>query len=177
MPVRCRKAFVFIFDCIVWMNTFCQAVCCMYVQLNKQCCNTRVIVAINIILRATYTTYISSEKEVALSLCVWGSLLTATAGMWVNRQTSELWGKCLKALSHKGRSREWCWGDRPPQTYESNFFHHDFVQFGKQHSRLKRTFCLPVFYPSSVVKYTSSLWQHSEPVMRLDCQVSLKSLP
>jgi len=25
--------------------------------------------------------------------------------------------------------------DRPPKTYECNFFHHDFVQFGKQHSR------------------------------------------
>jgi len=25
----------------------------------------------------------------------------------------------------------------PPKTYESNFFHHDFVQFGKQHSRYK----------------------------------------
>jgi len=23
------------------------------------------------------------------------------------------------------------WGDRPPKTYESNFFHHEFVQFGK----------------------------------------------
>jgi len=23
----------------------------------------------------------------------------------------------------------------PPKTYKSNFFHHDFVQFGKQHSR------------------------------------------
>jgi len=28
------------------------------------------------------------------------------------------------------------WGDRPPpKTYESNFIHHDFLQFGKQHSR------------------------------------------
>ena len=25
----------------------------------------------------------------------------------------------------------------PPKTYESNFIHHDFVQFGKQHSRYK----------------------------------------
>jgi len=25
----------------------------------------------------------------------------------------------------------------PPKTYESNFFHHDFEQFGKQHSRYK----------------------------------------
>jgi len=28
-------------------------------------------------------------------------------------------------------------GDRPPKAYESNFIHHDFVQFGKQHSRCK----------------------------------------
>ena len=28
-------------------------------------------------------------------------------------------------------------GDRPPKTYESNFIYHDFVQFGKQHSRYK----------------------------------------
>jgi len=28
-------------------------------------------------------------------------------------------------------------GDRPLKTYESNFIHHDFVQFGRQHSRFK----------------------------------------
>jgi len=28
-------------------------------------------------------------------------------------------------------------GDCPPKTYESNLFHHDFEQFGKQHSRCK----------------------------------------
>jgi len=28
-------------------------------------------------------------------------------------------------------------GDCPPKTYENIFFHHDFVQFGKQHSRYK----------------------------------------
>jgi len=28
-------------------------------------------------------------------------------------------------------------GDRPPKTYESNLIHHDFVEFGKQHSRYK----------------------------------------
>jgi len=27
--------------------------------------------------------------------------------------------------------------DRPPKTYESNFVHHDFEKFGKQHSRYK----------------------------------------
>jgi len=28
-------------------------------------------------------------------------------------------------------------GDRPPKTYESNFFSPHFVQFGKQHSQFK----------------------------------------
>ena len=28
----------------------------------------------------------------------------------------------------------------PPKTYESNCFHHDFVQFGKQHLRYKAIF-------------------------------------
>jgi len=50
------------------------------------------------------------------------------------------------------------WGNQPSKTYESNFIHHDFVQFRKQHSRL-RLFCRPLFCHSSVVKYTSSLLQ------------------
>jgi len=29
------------------------------------------------------------------------------------------------------------WDDRPPKTIERNYIHHDFVQFGKQHSRHK----------------------------------------
>ena len=29
------------------------------------------------------------------------------------------------------------WGHRPLKTGESNLIHHDFVQFGKQHSRYK----------------------------------------
>jgi len=29
-------------------------------------------------------------------------------------------------------------GDRPPKTYESNDVHHDFLQFGKQHSQYKQ---------------------------------------
>ena len=57
-------------------------------------------------------------------------------------------------------------GDRShPKTYESIFFHPNFVQFGKQHSRYKAIshplFCLRsvVKYTSSVVKYSSSLVQ------------------
>jgi len=40
-------------------------------------------------------------------------------------------------IAYRGGSKGGDWGDRPPKTYESNFFHHDFVQFGKQHSRYK----------------------------------------
>jgi len=29
---------------------------------------------------------------------MWGSLLIATAGMWMERQTSELWGRCSNVL-------------------------------------------------------------------------------
>jgi len=50
------------------------------------------------------------------------------------------------------------WGDRSPETYESNFFQHNFVQFGKDIRELK-PFCCPLFCHSNVVKYTSSLLQ------------------
>jgi len=32
---------------------------------------------------------------------------------------------------------EGAWDDLPPETYEGNFIHHAFVQFGKQHLRCK----------------------------------------
>jgi len=50
------------------------------------------------------------------------------------------------------------WCDLPPKTCESNLIHHDFVQFGKQHSRYK-DICRPLFCRSSAVKYTSTLLQ------------------
>jgi len=41
----------------------------------------------------------------------------------------------------------------PPKTYESNIIHHDFVQFGKQHSRYTvQPLCRPLLCHSSVVK-------------------------
>ena len=66
------------------------------------------------------------------------------------------------------------WGDFPPKTSESNFSHHDFVEIGKQHSRYKAILssivlsqqCCKVYYIYS-----------SEPIMRLDYQILLKSLP
>jgi len=56
------------------------------------------------------------------------------------------------------------WGDHPPKNYESNFIHHNFVQFGKQHSRYKailssiflsKQCCEAYFIPLTVVK---TLW-------------------
>jgi len=44
----------------------------------------------------------------------------------------------------------------PPKTYESNFIHHGFVQFGKRSIHYLRPFCRPLFCHSSVVMYTSS---------------------
>jgi len=44
----------------------------------------------------------------------------------------------------------------PPNTYKINFFHRNFVRFGKQNSLYKVIFC-PLFFQGSVVKYTSSL--------------------
>jgi len=63
------------------------------------------------------------------------------------------------------------------ETYESNFFHHDFENLEKS-VRDIRPFWRPLFCHSSVVKYwLFHLFYSSEPVMRLDCQISLKSPP
>jgi len=71
-------------------------------------------------------------------------------------------------------------GDRGDiKTYESNFIHHDFVQFGQQNSRYKAIFpsivlsqqccdCKVYFIPLIVV---------NPCLMRLDYQILLKSLP
>jgi len=45
-----------------------------------------------------------------------------------------------------------------PKTCKSYFIHHDFVQFGKQHSRYK-AILYQLFGHSIVVKYASSLLQ------------------
>ena len=41
----------------------------------------------------------------------------------------------------------------PPKTYESNFIHYDFVQFGKQHSRYKAILPSTVFSPQCCEVY------------------------
>jgi len=46
-------------------------------------------------------------------------------------------------------------GGDPPKTYESNFIHHVFVQFGKQHSRYKAI--LPSILSQQCCEYTSYL--------------------
>ena len=64
----------------------------------------------------------------------------------------------------------------PPKIYESNFFHHDFVQFGKQHSRYKAIFPSIVLSQQCCEVYFICLTV-SDLVLRLDCQVLLKSPP
>jgi len=39
------------------------------------------------------------------------------------------------------------WGDRPSETYECNFFHHVFMQFGKQDLRNKAILSSNVWSP------------------------------
>jgi len=46
MPGKCRKPFVCNFHYSVWMSTVCHTICCTYVKLNRQCCETHGIVII-----------------------------------------------------------------------------------------------------------------------------------
>jgi len=63
------------------------------------------------------------------------------------------------------------WGDRPPETCKSNFIHHNFVQFVKQHSRLGH-FVVYCFVTAVLWNILHSSYS-SEAVMRL-FQISLK---
>ena len=101
--------------------------------------------------------------QVRLPATRFSSFLTVSCRRWIS-------------LRGSGGSRGSDWGDRPPKTYESNFFHHDFVQFGEQHSRYK-AILTSIVLPQSVVKYTWYLLNSSELVMRLDCQILLISSP
>jgi len=62
--------------------------------------------------------------------------------------------KHMKELSKRFLSKKAIGAIALFKTYESNFVHHDFVQFVKQHSQWP--FCRPLFCHSSVVMYTSS---------------------
>jgi len=65
----------------------------------------------------------------------------------------------------------------PPKTYESNFCLHDFVQFGKQHWRHKAILPCIVLSQQCSEAYFIYHSYSSEPIMRLDCQILLKSPP
>jgi len=52
-------------------------------------------------------------------------------GFYCQVQTTKI------ACCHQGRDQGADIGQSSPTTYESNFIHHDFVQFGKQHSWYK----------------------------------------
>jgi len=64
----------------------------------------------------------------------------------------------------------------PPKTYESNFFLHDFVQFGKQHMRYKAILSSNVL-PQQCCEICFHLSYSNEAVMRLDYLILLKSPP
>jgi len=63
--------------------------------------------------------------------------------------------KHVKKLSKMFLSEKAIRAIAPLKTYESNFVHHDFVQFRKHHSQFKGIL-LPLFCHSSAVMYTSS---------------------
>jgi len=50
----------------------------------------------------------------------------------------------------------------PSKTYECNFVQHDFVQFGKQHSRYKVQFTVTFFISLAVVNRPAPQWR-SQP--------------
>jgi len=52
----------------------------------------------------------------------------------------------------------------------------DYFYSSENSIRDLRPFCRPVFCHSRVVKYTSTLLEFSEPLMRLETQILLKSL-
>jgi len=68
------------------------------------------------------------------------------------------------------------WGDRTSKTYESNFFLHHFVQFGKQHVRYKAILSSNVL-PQQCCEICFHLSYSNEAVMRLDYLILLKSPP
>ena len=78
----------------------------------------------------------------------------------------------------QGWIRWWSdWGNRPRITSESNFIHHDSLQFGKQHSRYKAILSSIILSQQCYEVYIFHLSFKSETVMRLDCQISQKSPP
>jgi len=46
MPAKYKKVLIFHFNCGARMNTFCPTDCCVYVQFNRQCCETHSVVLV-----------------------------------------------------------------------------------------------------------------------------------
>jgi len=89
-------------------------------------------------------------------------------------------GHSVKWPSHRsqGRIQEGAIGAIvSPKTEESNFVHHNFVQFGKQNPRYKAISLSIVLSQQFCEAYFVSLSNSSEVVMRLDYQILLKSPP
>ena len=64
----------------------------------------------------------------------------------------------LSQTQDRGGSREAIGAIIPPKTYVSNFF--TMILYNSENSiRDLRPFCRPLFYHSSVVKYSSSLME------------------
>ena len=79
----------------------------------------------------------------------------------------------VKSLRHQEQIQG---GDCPPATYESNFIHHDIVQFRKRHSRYEAILPSIVLSQQCCEVCFISLTEVN-PRMRLDYQILLKSLP
>jgi len=63
MPGKYRKAFVFNCNFGIWMNMFCLSVCCIYVQLKRQYCDTQGIVIIQIIWYMPQISHICLQRR------------------------------------------------------------------------------------------------------------------
>jgi len=107
MSGKYRKAFVFTFNYSIWMNTFCHTVCCICAVELTMLWDIWHSHNINNMIHATYSVShkhafkegssfrpISSKVTQSIS-----ALLTATAGLWIQLQTLELWGRCLEYWS------------------------------------------------------------------------------
>jgi len=91
--------------------------------------------------------------------------MCAAESVMFNFSLVKIWSnlkKSLKPTFNQGRIQRGAIA--PPKTYESNFFYHDFVQFGKQHWRYKAILtsivlpqkcCEVYFMPFAVM---NSLW-------------------
>jgi len=111
-------------------------------------------------------------------------LLNVALQYWLSlfslcRRTYELQHSLDLALLTRGGSRRSCWGDRAPPLKPKKLTFFTMIFYNSENSIRDITlFDRPLFCDSSVVKYSLlHLFYSSEPVMRLDCQILLKSPP